>query len=99
MYGVIGKDVAVSSDTPSGYNGASYQQAIYGLRPVNAQGVGFGEDSTAWWAGSSFEVSMFSPLSVKLDAMYGSVDGDDIGGVDMDRAGYWLSALSTTRWT
>ncbi|MEG6504511.1 outer membrane homotrimeric porin [Nitratidesulfovibrio sp. 1201_IL3209] len=86
MYGVLGKDVARGDG-----NGASWNQAAYGLRPANYSGTTqtFGDDSTAWWGGAAFELTMFSPLSFKLDAMYGSVDGDEIGNIDMDRAG-WL---------
>ncbi|KAF5036369.1 hypothetical protein DSECCO2_575800 [anaerobic digester metagenome] len=87
MYGALGKDVDGSS---SDYNGASWKQAAYGLRPINAPAAQtFGNDSNAWWVGSSFELSMFAPLSFKLDAMYGSVDGDEIGNIEMDRSG-WL---------
>jgi hypothetical protein len=89
MYGSVGKDVPVSSTTPTDYNGASYQQAIYGLRPANAPSA-FGEDTNAWWAGASFELTMFSPLSFKMDAMYGNVDAEEIGNIEMDRSGWMV---------
>ncbi len=85
----MGKDVPVSSTTPTDYNGASYQQAIYGLRPANAPSA-FGEDTNAWWAGASFELTMFSPLSFKMDAMYGNVDAEEIGNIEMDRSGWMV---------
>ncbi len=86
MYGMLGKDV-----TQSGGIGASWNQAAYGLRPIGSPSTQtFGDDSTAWWAGAAFELTMFSPLSVKLDAIYGSVDGDEIGSFDMDRAGWMV---------
>lgn len=86
MYGLLGKDVG-----QSGGIGASWNQAAWGLRPAGAPGgQTFGDDSTAWWAGAAFELTMFSPLSFKLDAMYGSVDGDEIGSFDMDRAGWMV---------
>ncbi|MDR3045424.1 MAG: outer membrane homotrimeric porin [Desulfovibrio sp.] len=86
MYGSLGKDVA-----QGGGNGASWNQAAYGLRPLGSpSSQTFGDESTAWWAGAAFEVSMFSPFTFKLDAMYGSVDSDDIGSFDMDRAGWMV---------
>uniref|UniRef100_B8DRE7 Porin n=1 Tax=Nitratidesulfovibrio vulgaris (strain DSM 19637 / Miyazaki F) TaxID=883 RepID=B8DRE7_NITV9 len=78
MFGSIGEDIDLATG-----NGASRGQAAYGLTSI---GNGIGEDTTAWWGGASFEVSMFSPLSLKLDAMYGSVDSND---EETDRAG-WL---------
>ncbi|MBZ2171019.1 outer membrane homotrimeric porin [Nitratidesulfovibrio sp. SRB-5] len=83
MYGSIGEDVSTA--------GSVSTQGAHGLRPIGAPSSGklFGKDTTMWWAGSSFEVSMFSPLSFKLDAMYGNLEGDEIGTLDMDRSG-WL---------
>ncbi|WP_353117423.1 outer membrane homotrimeric porin [Nitratidesulfovibrio sp.] len=78
MFGSIGEDVDLTTG-----NSASRTQAAYGLTSI---GYGLAEETTAWWGGASFEVSMFSPLSVKLDAMYGAVDGDD---EEADRSG-WL---------
>lgn len=78
MFGSIGEDIDLTTG-----NSASRFQAGYGLTAI---GEPIAEDTTAWWGGATFEVSMFSPLSIKLDAMYGSVDGDD---EESDRAG-WL---------
>ena len=88
-YSSVGKDVPVSGTTPTDYNGASYQQAIYGLRPANAPAA-FGDDTNAWWAGVAFELTMFSPLSFKMDAMYGNVDAEEIGNIEMDRSGWMV---------
>jgi hypothetical protein len=83
MYGALGKDV----DGASG-NTASSAQALSGLRPVNPTGGStFADDTNAWWGGASFELTMFSPLSFKMDAIYGAVDGDD---EEMDRAGWMV---------
>ncbi len=83
MFGSLGKDV-----TRTGGNGGSWNQAAYGLRPVNPSGSPtFGEDSTAWWGGAAFELTMFSPLSFKLDAMYGAVNSDD---EEMERSGWMV---------
>jgi len=87
MYGSLGKDVNTGA---TGANGGSGRQAAYGLRPVNAGSLStttFSDDTTAWWGGASFELTMFSPLSFKMDAMYGAVDGDD---EEMDRSGWMV---------
>ncbi len=86
MYGSLGKDVARNSA-----NGGSWNQAAWGLRPVGSPATQtFGDDSSAWWVGSAFELTMFSPLTAKLDAMYGAVNGDEIGDFDMDRSGWMV---------
>ncbi|WP_035065225.1 outer membrane homotrimeric porin [Nitratidesulfovibrio termitidis] len=87
MYGAIGRDIA-----GNGANTASLNQAAYGLRPVNPNPSdvptgSFGQETDAWWGGISFEVSMLSPWSFKLDAMYGNVESDDEG---MDRSGWMV---------
>lgn len=40
----------------------------------------------AWWAGTSFEMSMFDPFVIKADLNYGAVNGDD----DNDDRNGWL---------
>ncbi len=89
MFGTIGKDLPTDNEM-SGYNTDSLRQAQAGLRPIGAGA--WADDATAWWAGASFELSMFAPLSFKLDGMYGSVDADEVGSVDYDRAGWLLIA-------
>jgi hypothetical protein len=87
MYGAIGRDLH-----QSGGIGTSWNQAAYGLRPVNPNPSdvptgSFGQETDAWWGGVSFELSMLSPWSFKLDAIYGNVDSDDEG---MDRSGWMV---------
>ncbi|HEU6436703.1 MAG TPA: outer membrane homotrimeric porin [Nitratidesulfovibrio sp.] len=83
MYGSLGKNAG-----QSGGIGASWNQAAYGLRPVNPTGAtAFAPDTDAWWGGASFELTMFAPLSFKMDAIYGNVDGDEEA---MDRSGWMV---------
>lgn len=86
MYGSIGKNLDGSG---AGYNSSSWKQAAHGLRPVNLPAgatTTFDKETTAWWGGLSYELSMFDPLRFKIDGMYGSVKGDE---ESWDRAG-WL---------
>ena len=49
---------------------------LAGLTPAN---IAIAADSveSAWWAGSSFELSMLDPFILKADINYGSIDGDN----------------------
>lgn len=37
---------------------------------------GHGGSSNAWWAGTSFEMNLFSPWKISADVMYGALHGD-----------------------
>ncbi|WCB47455.1 outer membrane homotrimeric porin [Nitratidesulfovibrio vulgaris] len=72
MYSSIGKDV---NGGAANYNQTSWGQAAGGMLPVGK--VSFDKDTTAWWGGLSYELSMFDPIRFKMDGIYGSVQADD----------------------
>ncbi len=81
MYSSIGKNIALGdlADSKNPYNTTSSKQAAAGLRPAGAPATGqlFDKDTTAWWGGLSYELSMFDPIRFKIDGIYGSVQTDD----------------------
>ncbi len=48
--------------------------------------------SNAWWAAVSGEVSIFAPLSLKADFIYGNLDNEDVG--DINSYGYMQAETS-----
>ncbi len=51
--------------------------------------------SIGWWAGIGGELSMFDPFSIAADFVYGSYDAGSVGGFDLKRAGWMISALAS----
>ena len=85
LYSSIGKNV-----NGADANGASWDQAKNGLRPLNKVAgatTPFDKDTTAWWGGVSYQLTMFDPLKLSFDGVYGSVSADQEA---FDRAG-WLA--------
>ncbi len=86
-YSSIGKNLNGPDATK--YNSASWKQAAAGLRPANLPAgatTTFDKDTTAWWGGLSYELSMFDPIRFKMDGIYGSVQADS---EEWERSG-WL---------
>lgn len=75
VYGHAGKD--------SGYWDYRADEAGY------ASGRGFTGNTNLWFAGTAFELDLFDPFTLKLDAMYGAANG---GGA-IETSGYLVSAL------
>ena len=73
MYSSIGKNIALGdlADSKNPYNTTSSKQAAAGLRPAGAPATGqlFDKDTTAWWGGLSYELSMFDPIRLKIDGI------------------------------
>ncbi|MBI9111353.1 outer membrane homotrimeric porin [Maridesulfovibrio ferrireducens] len=61
-YGLLGRNAAIGNDAGAGLTA-----------PVV---TAFTKNITAWWAGTSFALTMFDPIVFKADLVYGSVDGD-----------------------
>jgi hypothetical protein len=72
------------TDTVIGVDGAADDTAIPGL--VSNYAGGSLTLDNAWWAGTSFEMSIFDPFILKADFNYGAVNSDN---ENLDRKG-WL---------
>jgi hypothetical protein len=76
-YAWIGKDSGLPADNGDG----GYSNLPAGLT--------FEDDSSAWWAGLNFKVTMFDPIVIDGDLNYGKVDADTTGD-DVDVAGWFF---------
>ena len=90
-YSSIGRDIApsVASGSANPWNAGSAKYALEGLRPANIPAgatTAFDKETTAWWGGLSYELSMFDPIRFKMDGIYGSVQTDS---EEWERSG-WL---------
>ena len=89
-YSSIGKNINPGdvNDTTNPYNTSSAKYALEGLRPAKlpTASSAFDKDTTAWWGGLSYELSMFDPIRFKMDGVYGSVQADS---EEWERSG-WL---------
>lgn len=90
MYSAIGKDTRFGAGANNKTGVAS------GLLPVGTgKVVADSKDNhgNAWWGGLSAEMTLFSPLRVAVDGVYGKVDMGKTGNQDLKRAG-WYAALA-----
>lgn len=90
MYSAIGKD------TRFGVGANNKTGVASGLLPVGTgKVVADSKDNhgNAWWGGLSAEMTLFSPLRVAVDGVYGKVDMGKTGNQDLKRAG-WYAALA-----
>ncbi|NDV19334.1 outer membrane homotrimeric porin [Pseudodesulfovibrio sp. JC047] len=71
---------------PMGVNAGGTANAIAGMTNQTAGATPVDGIENAWWAGSSFAMTMFDPFVVSADLNYGSVSGDK---EQYDRSG-WL---------
>ncbi len=55
--------------------------------PAAFYGV-LGDDATAWWAGVNLSMSMFDPIGIYADFIYGDAD---TGDADVDHNGFYLA--------
>ena len=95
MGAFIGKDSLKdwNAANPSGDN---YRVAS-GLLPAWSIGDATNSDDdsgNAWWLGFTGELTMFDPIRIAWDAAYGSADMGSFGGMDLERAGWYVSALA-----
>ncbi|MBG0789176.1 MAG: outer membrane homotrimeric porin [Desulfovibrionaceae bacterium] len=89
VYAPLGEN---ADQTVIAFNGVGGARTDYGLGLLSGN-VGKAASTKlddAWWAGSSFELSMLDPFILKGDINYGIVNGDSD---DMDREG-WLFDLA-----
>ncbi len=70
-----------------------YQGHVNGGNPFSYS-ADANDSASAWWVGGAFNVSMFDPLTFGLDVMYGSVGGNDVGGLDDLRTRGWFLAAN-----
>ena len=83
MYSAIGKDTRFGAGANNKTGVAS------GLLPVGTgKVVADSKDNhgNAWWGGLSAEMTLFSPLRVAVDGVYGKVDMGKTGNQDLKRA-------------
>lgn len=52
------------------------------------------DSGAAWWVGFTGELTMFDPFRIALDAAYGSVDMGSVGNMDLERSGWYVSAIA-----
>ncbi len=105
MVGAIGSDALTGASGNLTY-GSDVKRMVAGLAPTGsimgttANYVGDNDDGAiAWWLGIGGEMTLFDPIKVALDFVYGSSDmgqGFDIYGqkMDMKRSGWAVSALA-----
>lgn len=90
VYASVGKDVNFTGSTNGG---AEFLAGMLSMDET-MNGINQGSDTyNAWWGGVSFEMSAFSPFSLKLDAVYGSKTADD-DAESAERAGWLVAALA-----
>ena len=90
MYSAIGKDAHFGAGANNKTGVAS------GLLPVGTEKIvadSHDNHGNAWWGGLSAEMTLFSPLRVAVDGIYGKVDMGKMGNQDLKRAG-WYAALA-----
>ena len=92
MYGALGRD----SFTNTADNNDS--GVVNGLLPTGVdgamlKGVDLDRHGNAWWVGVASELTYFDPFRFALDAAYGSADMGSIGGLDVERSGWFASIL------
>ena len=51
-------------------------------------------NGAAWWLGFTGELTMFDPFRIAWDAAYGSADMGSIGSMDLERSGWYVSAIA-----
>lgn len=88
MYSAIGKD------TRFGVGANNKTGVASGLLPVGTgKVVADSKDNhgNAWWGGLSAEMTLFSPLRVAVDGVYGKVDMGKTGNQDLKRAGWYAA--------
>ena len=91
VYASVGKDVNPGAATATG--GWEFQQGMLSMSEA-ISGIDQGSDTyNAWWGGVAFEMSAFSPFSLKVDAVYGSKTADDDAEA-AERAGWLVAALA-----
>ena len=86
--------LARATATPS--NGDQMRVAS-GLLPAWTVGkLANSEDDhgNAWWLGFTGELTMFDPIRFAWDAAYGSADMGNIGSQDLERSGWYISAIA-----
>ena len=99
VYGYAGKDAL--NLQAAGYNNGGYN-LLRGLTPayitgdiaaaLDAAGIdAYTEGASTWWAGFSYEMTMFDPFWVALDFNYGAVDTELLDDSDLgDRSGWYV---------
>jgi hypothetical protein len=67
-----------------------------GTAAVPSYGIGAGFDDTGdgWWVGLPGEITLWNPLRIAWDVVYGSVDFGDFGGFDMKRSGWFAEIFA-----
>ncbi|MFK4764535.1 outer membrane homotrimeric porin [Desulfobaculum sp. SPO524] len=98
IYGSLGADIynAYSLNTDGGAWSAGETRMLdlddkhfyaKGLVSSNPKLSGVDDNSSLFWGGLNFEVTMFDPFTVKGDIIYGSVNADD---EENDRSGWFM---------
>lgn len=99
MYGFIGRDsfdkAGVADDQAKLVNGL----LPLGATPATLTGnSGIDRHGNAWWGGLSAQLTLFEPLTIGFDAVYGSVDlgsyQRDGQSWDLTRAGWYAGLLA-----
>ncbi|MFK4764534.1 outer membrane homotrimeric porin [Desulfobaculum sp. SPO524] len=89
IYGNFGSDLYDASNDFFNTDKDAYDKNFYARGLLNAAGAkgNVEDDSSIWWGGANFEVSMFAPFTVKGDIIYGAVNADD---EENDRSGWFM---------
>ncbi|MBG3879030.1 porin [Desulfovibrio oxamicus] len=94
VYASVGKDAGFTGSTNGGTEFLSGMLSMAEFGGGANPAIDSRSDSySAWWGGVSFEMSAFSPFSLKLDAVYGSKTADD-DAESAERAGWLVAALA-----
>jgi hypothetical protein len=67
---------------------------IYKITGTSTDKPGWTDDATVWALGMNAELTMFDPLTIAADLIYGELDAEDAAG-DVESNG-WYGALAAT---
>jgi len=89
VYAWVGKDTDNLGLNPNGlWTSAALKKALAGEKAALT------DDATAWWLGVNTELTMFDPITIAADLIYGSMEGE-VAGADLDQDG-WFAALAAS---
>lgn len=91
VYAWVGKDTENLGLNPNGLWSSERPEK---LADTLDQDIALTDDATAWWLGVNAELTMFDPITVAADLIYGSMEGE-VAGADLDQDG-WFAALAAS---
>jgi hypothetical protein len=89
IYSLLGQDAHASILARQGYGAAATNAVPALLIPPGGLAGLATDDGTAWWLGFNARLTMFDPIYVALDAIYGSASLE-FADEDFDREGFFV---------